>query len=150
MSLFLPTIATVSSQPARQRIAAASFALAAILAGLLAVAGPARAQNGPLSLAVPATTPGGVRSADPGMADAEKAAAQKKYGEAIDRFDRVRLDRPLLLLERLRLESLLPLLLLECCLLLLLHPERLLERLRRFSSTAASAPSPPFSKLRSR
>lgn len=94
MSLFLPTIATVSSQPARQRIAAASFALAAILAGLLAVAGPARAQNGPLSLAVPATTPGGVRSADPGMADAEKAAAKKQYGEAIDRFDRVLATNP--------------------------------------------------------
>ncbi|MGT2429389.1 tetratricopeptide repeat protein [Cupriavidus basilensis] len=58
------------------------------------MAGPVRAQAGPVSLAVPAVPPGGVRSADPGMADAEKAAAQKKYGEAIDGFDRVLATNP--------------------------------------------------------
>ncbi|MDF3837081.1 tetratricopeptide repeat protein [Cupriavidus basilensis] len=94
MSLFLPTIATASPQPAHRRIAAASLALAAILAGVLAVAAPARAQNGPQSLAAPAAAAGGVRSADPGMADAEKAASQKRYDEAIDRFDRVLATNP--------------------------------------------------------
>lgn len=94
MSLFLPTIATASSPPLRRRIAAASLTLAASLAGMLVMTDPVRAQAGPVSLAVPAVPPGGVRSADPGMADAEKAAAQKKYGEAIDRFDRVLATNP--------------------------------------------------------
>ncbi|MGO4332851.1 tetratricopeptide repeat protein, partial [Cupriavidus sp. M-11] len=94
MSLFLPTLTSASSQPARRRIAAASFGLAAMLAGLLGAAGPAGAQNGPLSLSAPATPPGGVRSADPGMAEAEKAASQKRYDEAINRFDRVLATNP--------------------------------------------------------
>ncbi|WP_454720757.1 MULTISPECIES: tetratricopeptide repeat protein [Cupriavidus] len=92
MSLFLPTLKTASPKPARRRTAAASIGLAAMLAGLFAA--PAGAQNGPLSLAVPAAPPGGVRSADPGMAAAEKAAAQKRYDEAIDGFDRVLATNP--------------------------------------------------------
>jgi len=93
MSLFLPTLKTASPKPARRRTAAASIGLAAMLAGLLAAA-PAGAQNGPLSLAAPATPPGGVRSADPGMAAAQKAAAQQHYDEAISGFDRVLATNP--------------------------------------------------------
>ncbi|WP_420992552.1 tetratricopeptide repeat protein [Cupriavidus sp. 30B13] len=93
MSLFLPTLKTASPKPARRRAAAASIGLAAMLAGLLAAA-PAGAQHGPLSLPAPVTPPGGVRSADPGMAAAEKAAAQKQYDEAISGFDRVLATNP--------------------------------------------------------
>nr|WP_144827104.1 tetratricopeptide repeat protein [Cupriavidus gilardii] len=66
---------------------------------LLAVAmlapAPAYAQGGPLSL--PGTgqaATGAQRSGDPGMAEAERAAAGRRYDEAIERFDRVIAGNP--------------------------------------------------------
>ncbi|MGN5479584.1 tetratricopeptide repeat protein [Cupriavidus basilensis] len=83
MSLTLPT----------RRLAPARRAMTA-LAVLAALAGTAHAQNGPLSLAAPTAPPSGPRSADPGMGKAERAAAGKRYDEAIAGFDRVLAANP--------------------------------------------------------
>lgn len=83
MSLTLPT----------ERLAPARRAMTA-LAVLAALAGTAHAQNGPLSLAAPTAPPSGPRSADPGMAKAERAAAGKRYDEAISGYDRVLATNP--------------------------------------------------------
>lgn len=80
-----------SATAGRARRATVAATLAATLAAMLAMlpAGPAHAQGGTN------TPPGGPKplsrtgSADPGMIEAENAAAQKRYQEAIDRFDRV-------------------------------------------------------------
>lgn len=80
-----------SATPGRARRATVAATLAASVAAMLALlpAGPAHAQTG-------ATAPAGgpkplsrTGSADPGMVEAENAAAQKRYQEAIERFDRV-------------------------------------------------------------
>ena len=83
MSLTLPT----------ERLAPARRAMTA-LAVLAALAGAAHAQNGPLSLAAPTAPPSGPRSADPGMDKAERAAAGKRYDEAISGYDRVLAANP--------------------------------------------------------
>ena len=83
MSLTLPT----------ERLTPARRAMTA-LAVLAALAGTAHAQNGPLSLAAPTAPPSGPRSADPGMAKAERAAAGKRYDEAISGYDRVLATNP--------------------------------------------------------
>lgn len=76
-----------------RRLAPARRAMTA-LAVLAALAGTAHAQNGPLSLAAPTAPPSGPRSADPGMNKAERAAADKRYDEAISGFDRVLAANP--------------------------------------------------------
>ncbi|CAG9184158.1 tetratricopeptide repeat protein [Cupriavidus pinatubonensis] len=76
-----------------RRFAPARHAMTA-LAVLAALAGTAHAQNGPLSLAAPTAPPSGPRSADPGMDKAERAAAGKRYDEAISGFDRVLAANP--------------------------------------------------------
>ncbi len=83
MSLTLPTV----------RLAPARRAMTA-LAILAALAGTAHAQNGPLSLAAPTAPPSGPRSADPGLSKAERAAAGKRYDEAIAGYDRVLAANP--------------------------------------------------------
>lgn len=64
------------------------LAAALVFAALLPMAPSAQAQ-GPLSLSAPTRPPTSQRSGDAGMAEAERAAAQKRYDEAIQRYDRV-------------------------------------------------------------
>jgi hypothetical protein len=87
-----PACATMpSANVGRARRATVAATLAVTLATMLATlpAGPAHAQGGTGS------PPGGPKplsrtgSADPGMIEAENAASQKRYQDAIDRFDRV-------------------------------------------------------------
>ncbi|AOY91045.1 hypothetical protein BKK79_03865 [Cupriavidus sp. USMAA2-4] len=88
MSLLLPSLEFAAARLRARRGAAAATA-AVLLAGLPCLA---QAQM-PMSLAAPAaSTP--VRSADPGMADAEKAVSQKHYAQAVEQFDRVLAANP--------------------------------------------------------
>ncbi|WP_439685130.1 Tetratricopeptide repeat protein [Cupriavidus oxalaticus] len=66
-----------------------ALAAAAVLALAAALAGPAQAQQGPLSLPAPTSPVDGIRSTDPGMSEAQQAANARRYDEAIKGFDRV-------------------------------------------------------------
>lgn len=92
MSLPLPSPSFATSiAPARRR------GHRAVLPGLAlaaALAAPAYAQHGPLSLAVPTTPVGGIQSTDPGMSEAQQAANARRYDEAIKGFDRVLAANP--------------------------------------------------------
>lgn len=77
------------------RLALVLGTAAMLLAGATLAPAPAQAQGGPLSL--PGGGPGATgaqRSGDPGMAEAERAAAERRYDEAIERFDRVIASNP--------------------------------------------------------
>ncbi len=89
MSLLLPLPPLASLRRGVRRAAA----LAAV-GTCLALPGLAQAQNGPLSLSAPSAPPSGPRSADPGMASAQKAATDKRYDDAIQGFDRVLAANP--------------------------------------------------------
>jgi len=88
MSLLLPSL-DLAAASLRARRGAARAAGIALLAALPCLA---HAQM-PLSLALPAA-PSPVHSADPGMADAEKAAKEKHYDKAVEQFDRVLAANP--------------------------------------------------------
>ncbi|AGW89528.1 MULTISPECIES: tetratricopeptide repeat protein [Cupriavidus] len=92
MSLLLPSPPPAAcSAPARRhgpRTALAMLALAAALAG------PAHAQHGPLSIPAPTSPVDGIRSLDPGMSEAQQAANARRYDEAIKGFDRVLATNP--------------------------------------------------------
>lgn len=98
MSLPLPS--PFSAVPAVPAVAAAracrsgSRAVLPLLALAAALAGPASAQNGPLSLAVPTSPVGGIQSTDPGMGEAQQAANARRYEDAIKGFDRVLAANP--------------------------------------------------------
>lgn len=90
MSLLLPLPISALFRRGGHRALSVRAALAIAAAGaVLAVPGVAQAQNGPLSLAATEAPQTGPRTKDPGMAPAQKAAADKHYDEAIKGFDRV-------------------------------------------------------------
>lgn len=91
MSLLLPSSSPAASitAPARPLRPRPALAAAAVLALAALMAGPARAQHGPLSLPAPTSPVDGIRSADPGMTQAQQAANARRYDEAIKGFDRV-------------------------------------------------------------
>lgn len=92
MSLPLPSPSSAMfAAPARRRGHRAVLPLLALAAALAA---PAYAQNGPLSLAAPTTPVGGIQSTDPGMSEAQQAANARRYDEAIKGFDRVLAANP--------------------------------------------------------
>ncbi|MCY1350851.1 putative PEP-CTERM system TPR-repeat lipoprotein [compost metagenome] len=99
MSLLLPSSPTAAlaaalpaasiGAPARPLRPRSALAAAAALALAAALAGPAQAQHGPLSLPAPTSPVDGIRSTDPGMTQAQQAANARRYDEAIKGFDRV-------------------------------------------------------------
>ncbi|SOZ50143.1 conserved hypothetical protein, TPR repeats; putative exported PROTEIN [Cupriavidus taiwanensis] len=95
MSLPLPSplsaAPAVSATRTRRR---GSRTVVPLLALAAALAGPASAQNGPLSLAVPTSPVGGIQSTDPGMGEAQQAANARRYEDAIKGFDRVLAANP--------------------------------------------------------
>ncbi|MBP0628531.1 tetratricopeptide repeat protein [Cupriavidus sp. AcVe19-1a] len=98
MSLLLPSSSPAASPSASIAAPARllrplhlhqALAAAAVLALAAALAGPAQAQQGPLSLPAPTSPVDGIRSTDPGMTQAQQAANARRYDEAIKGFDRV-------------------------------------------------------------
>ncbi|RDK10178.1 tetratricopeptide repeat protein [Cupriavidus lacunae] len=92
MSLPLPSPSyATSAARARRRGHRAVLPLLALAAALAA---PAYAQTGPLSLAAPTAPVGGIQSTDPGMGEAQQAANARRYDDAIKGFDRVLAANP--------------------------------------------------------
>lgn len=92
MSLLLPSPPPAAfSAPARRHGPRAALAMLALAATL---AGPAHAQQGPLSIPAPTSPVDGIRSLDPGMSEAQQAANARRYDEAIKGFDRVLAANP--------------------------------------------------------
>ncbi|WP_458216400.1 tetratricopeptide repeat protein [Paracidovorax citrulli] len=90
--------AAAGSRPAGARMRARQGG-AAVLSGLavalccMTTSAPAAAQDSLLGM--PANAPTGYQpSAQPGMAEAEQAATQRRYDEAIQRYDRVIAENP--------------------------------------------------------
>lgn len=108
MSLPLPTstvgrhpavaraLSRLPTCPSSRRLPRTPVAMLAATLALLAAfaAQPAMAQNGPLSLTPPPAQPTGPQSKDPGMVPAEKAVREKRYGDAVEAFDRVLASNP--------------------------------------------------------
>lgn len=97
MSLPLPT-PTAAPRRANRLAPRHTLRLAAVAGTFAVLMGmavpPAAAQNGPLSLTPPAAPPSGPISKDPGMVPAQKAVQEKRYGDAVEAFDRVLAANP--------------------------------------------------------
>lgn len=97
MSLPLPT-PTAAPRRANRLAPRHTLRLAAVAGTFAVLMGmavpPAAAQNGPLSLSPPAAPPSGPISKDPGMVPAQKAVQEKRYGDAVEAFDRVLAANP--------------------------------------------------------
>lgn len=91
-----PVISTATTR-ARQRAATTALLLgagSAMLAVALLSPLPARAQGAPFGQSTAQGPTGLQRSGDPGMAEAERAVSERRYKEAIERFDKVLASNP--------------------------------------------------------